>query len=100
MLFLVDRGSLGRQALKEFQAYAAPDDGRKFHELHHVVNLSSNRIDPVSLDQPTIASSWHGTLTLARSQRLTSFDAAYLEQALRRCCRAERNVPKITQERS
>jgi type I restriction enzyme R subunit len=26
-LFLVDRANLGRQALKEFQQYAAPDDG-------------------------------------------------------------------------
>jgi len=48
VLFLVDRSNLGRQALKEFQAYAAPDDGRKFHELYNVVNLSSNRIDPVN----------------------------------------------------
>jgi type I restriction enzyme R subunit len=48
VLFLVDRSNLGRQALKEFQAYAAPDDGRKFHELYNVVNLRSNRIDPVN----------------------------------------------------
>jgi type I restriction enzyme R subunit len=48
VLFLVDRGNLGRQALKEFQAFSAPDDGRKFHELYNVVNLSSNRIDPVN----------------------------------------------------
>jgi len=48
VLFLVDRSNLGRQALKEFQAYATPDDGRKFNELYNVVNLSSNRIDPVN----------------------------------------------------
>ncbi len=48
VLFLVDRGNLGRQAFKEFQAYSTPDDGRKFHELYNVVNLSSNRIDPVN----------------------------------------------------
>jgi type I restriction enzyme R subunit len=48
VLFLVDRGNLGRQALKEFQAYSTPDDGRKFHELYNVVNLSNNRIDPVN----------------------------------------------------
>jgi type I restriction enzyme R subunit len=46
VLFLVDRGNLGRQALKEFQAYTTPDDGRKFTELFNVVNLNSNRIDP------------------------------------------------------
>jgi type I restriction enzyme R subunit len=39
VLFLVDRGNLGRQALKEFQAYSTPDDGRKFHELYNVANL-------------------------------------------------------------
>ena len=27
VLFLVDRANLGRQALKEFQQYATPDDG-------------------------------------------------------------------------
>ena len=48
VLFLVDRGNLGRQALKEFQAYTTPDDGRKFTELYNVVNLSSNRMDPVN----------------------------------------------------
>lgn len=47
-LFLVDRGNLGRQALKEFQAYTTPDDGRKFTELYNVVNLSHNKIDPVN----------------------------------------------------
>jgi type I restriction enzyme R subunit len=48
VLFLVDRGNLGRQAFKEFQAYSSPDDGRKFHELYNVVNLKTNRIDPVN----------------------------------------------------
>src|SRR3954464_12844653 len=48
VLFLVDRGNLGRQALKEFQQYATPDDGRKFTELYNVQHLTSNRIDPVA----------------------------------------------------
>lgn len=30
ILFLVDRNNLGRQTLREFQQYVAPDDGRKF----------------------------------------------------------------------
>ncbi|MCA9541853.1 MAG: DEAD/DEAH box helicase family protein, partial [Myxococcales bacterium] len=47
-LFLVDRGNLGRQAHKEFQAYTTPDDGRKFHELYNVVNLTHNKLDPVN----------------------------------------------------
>ncbi len=47
-LFLVDRANLGRQALKEFQQYTTPDDGRKFTELYNVQLLTSNRVDPVS----------------------------------------------------
>ncbi len=39
---------------------------------------------PISIDQPTLASAWHDTLALARSHRLTTYDAAYLELALRR----------------
>ena len=48
VLFLVDRANLGRQALKEFQQYAAPDDGRKFTELYNVQHLTSNTLDPVA----------------------------------------------------
>jgi type I restriction enzyme R subunit len=45
VLFLVDRSNLGRQALKEFQQYVTPDDGRKFTELYNVQHLRSNKID-------------------------------------------------------
>ncbi|MEK9697689.1 MAG: DEAD/DEAH box helicase family protein, partial [Candidatus Poseidoniales archaeon] len=48
VLFLVDRGNLGRQALKEFQQYQTPDDGRKFTELYNVQHLQSQTIDPVA----------------------------------------------------
>jgi type I restriction enzyme, R subunit len=48
VLFLVDRGNLGRQTLKEFQQYVTPDDGRKFTELYNVQHLQSNTLDPVS----------------------------------------------------
>jgi len=48
VLFLVDRANLGRQALKEFQAYRTPDDGRKFTELYNVQRLTSSHIDPVA----------------------------------------------------
>jgi type I restriction enzyme R subunit len=48
ILFLVDRGNLGRQAYKEFQQFATPDDGRKFTELYNVQLLQSNKLDPVS----------------------------------------------------
>ena len=46
--FLVDRGNLGRQTLKEFQTYVTPDSGRKFTELYNVQLLSSNKIDPAA----------------------------------------------------
>jgi type I restriction enzyme R subunit len=48
ILFLVDRGNLGRQALSEFQKYSTPDDGRKFTELYNVQHLKSNTLDPVA----------------------------------------------------
>ncbi|MCD9519223.1 DEAD/DEAH box helicase [Photobacterium phosphoreum] len=38
VLFLVDRGNLGRQAKKEFEQYDTPLDGRKFTS-HYNVNL-------------------------------------------------------------
>jgi type I restriction enzyme R subunit len=48
ILFLVDRANLGRQTLKEFQAFTTPDDRRKFTELYNVQLLQSNSIDTVS----------------------------------------------------
>jgi type I restriction enzyme R subunit len=48
VLFLVDRGNLGRQTRKEFQQYIAPDDGRKFTELYNVQHLTTNTVDPVN----------------------------------------------------
>src|SRR5207249_535650 len=48
VLFLVDRANLGRQALKEFQHYVTPDDGRTFTELYNVQRLTSNWLDPVA----------------------------------------------------
>jgi type I restriction enzyme R subunit len=48
VLFLVDRGNLGCQALREFQAYVTPDDGRKFGELYNIQHLTTNHFDDVS----------------------------------------------------
>jgi type I restriction enzyme R subunit len=48
VLFLVDRRTLGDQALKEFQSYVTPDDGRKFTELYNVQLLKSHALDDVS----------------------------------------------------
>ncbi|MBN2015624.1 DEAD/DEAH box helicase family protein [Candidatus Dojkabacteria bacterium] len=48
ILFLVDRGNLGRQTNNEFQQYITPDDGRKFTELYNVQHLQTNALDTVN----------------------------------------------------
>ncbi|MGY2132372.1 type I restriction endonuclease subunit R [Hymenobacter sp. HD11105] len=48
ILFLVDRGNLGRQTLQEFQQYTPADDSRKFTELYNVQHLTSNKLNTVS----------------------------------------------------
>jgi len=48
ILFLVDRSNLGRQTLKEFQAFVTPDENRPFTELYNVQHLQSNKLDDVS----------------------------------------------------
>lgn len=45
ILFLVDRNNLGKQTLKEFQAYRPPGTGRLFTELYNV-----QRLGPAGLD--------------------------------------------------
>ena len=45
VLFLVDRRTLGRQALTEFTQYQIPQDGRKFTELYNVQHLSGQTLD-------------------------------------------------------
>lgn len=47
ILFLVDRGNLGRQTINEFQQFTTPDDGRKFTDLYNVQMLGPAGIDPV-----------------------------------------------------
>ena len=55
VLFLVDRGNLGRQALKEFQQYTTPDDGRKFTELYNAHILGPGGIgDEIKITISTI----------------------------------------------
>jgi type I restriction enzyme R subunit len=47
ILFLVDRGNLGRQTVNEFQQFTTPDDCRKFTDLYNVQMLGPGGIDPV-----------------------------------------------------
>src|SRR6266511_289538 len=45
VLFLVDRGNLGKQTLKEFQQYVSPYNNFKFDEEYIVQRLISNTLD-------------------------------------------------------
>jgi len=45
VLFLVDRGNLGRQTKKEFDAYESPYNNYKFGEEFIVQHLQSNQLD-------------------------------------------------------
>ncbi|RZB29897.1 MAG: type I restriction enzyme, R subunit [Desulfobacteraceae bacterium Eth-SRB1] len=45
VLFLVDRGNLGKQTLKEFQQYVSPYNNYKFSEEYIVQRLTSNNLD-------------------------------------------------------
>jgi type I restriction enzyme, R subunit len=45
ILFLVDRGNLGRQTKKEFDQYESPYNNYKFGEEYIVQHLSSNNLD-------------------------------------------------------
>jgi type I restriction enzyme R subunit len=45
VLFLVDRGNLGRQTLKEFQQFVSPANNYKFTEEYIVQHLTGNSLD-------------------------------------------------------
>ncbi|EQD48491.1 type III restriction protein res subunit, partial [mine drainage metagenome] len=45
VLFLVDRGNLGRQTRKEFDQYVSPYNNYKFGEEYIVQHLTSNQLD-------------------------------------------------------
>jgi type I restriction enzyme R subunit len=48
ILFLVDRGNLGKQTEDEFANFEPPDDPRKFPQLYTVQRLKSNSINPAA----------------------------------------------------
>lgn len=48
VLFLVDRRTLAKQTLNEFQQYRPPDDGRLFTQIYNVQRMQSNKLDSVS----------------------------------------------------
>ena len=73
VLFLVDRNNLGDQALREFQNYATPDDGRRFTELYNVDKLT-------------------GAGMVGSSQRAHLDDPSYFEQMKGRGARTISNA--------
>lgn len=48
VLFLVDRGNLGRQTFKEFQQFVSPVNNYKFTEEYNVQRLTGNVLDTTS----------------------------------------------------
>jgi type I restriction enzyme R subunit len=48
ILFLVDRGNLGKQTEDEFANFTPPDDTRKFPTLYTVQRLKTNSINPAA----------------------------------------------------
>ena len=48
ILFLVDRGNLGKQTEDEFSNFTPPDDARKFPALYTVQRLKTNSINPAA----------------------------------------------------
>jgi type I restriction enzyme, R subunit len=48
ILFLVDRGNLGKQAEDEFANFEPPDDPRKFPTLYTVQRLKTNSVNPAA----------------------------------------------------
>jgi type I restriction enzyme, R subunit len=48
ILFLVDRGNLGRQTERECQGYSIAETGRKLTQEYVVQRLQANRIDPAA----------------------------------------------------
>ena len=48
ILFLVDRGNLGKQTEDEFANFKPPDDTRKFPTLYTVQRLKTNSINPAA----------------------------------------------------
>lgn len=75
--FLVDRGNLGRQALREFQTFKTPEAGRLFTDLYNVQLLSSNHIDPAA---NVVISTIQRLYSILRGE--TEFDAAADETSL------------------
>jgi type I restriction enzyme R subunit len=64
VLFLVDRGNLGRQTFKEFQQYQSPCTPYKFTEEYIVNHLQSNRIDTTARVCICTIQRLYGTMSL------------------------------------
>ena len=84
VLFLVDRGNLGRQTLREFQGFTTPEERRKFTELYNVQLLQSGSVDPVSRvcisTIQRVYSILKGEELDPASEEMSGFDAAEIQR--------------------
>src|SRR5262245_3821807 len=81
ILFLVDRGNLGKQAEDEFANFEPPDDPRKFPMLYTVQRLKTNSINPAAKVVVTMIQRLYSMLTGevefdAGSEEGSAFDTA------------------------
>src|SRR5271157_1607495 len=100
ILFLVDRRTLGRQALNEFQQFSIPGDGRKFTEIYSVQLLSSGtRI--TSSGSRVESGYWidkRDRLTRARRAELLDTDFSYTADNLNRDVVAPDQIRTVVRE--
>ena len=81
ILFLVDRGNLGKQTEDEFANFTPPDDTRKFPTLYTVQRLKNNAINPAAKVVITTIQRLYSMLTCdaefdAESEEGSAFDTA------------------------
>lgn len=83
VLFLVDRRTLGRQTLQEFQQYVTPDDGRKFTELYKqavVVSEIERRLAIADMLKETITGSMAKSSMMRQSLLRRAFTGQLVPQ--------------------
>ena len=83
VLFLVDRGNLRRQAIKEFQAFRTPEEQKLFTELYNVQEMRSNKLDLVSKVCVTTIQRLYAMLRGEELDSETEEEAGFMQESLR-----------------
>ena len=89
ILFLVDRGNLGRQTFKEFQQFVSPYNNYKFTEEYIVQRLTSNALDTTAR---VCISTIQRLYSMLKGQELAEEDDEVLVQGLEK---VYKEVPPI-----